>query len=322
VQELRAFREQFPRGQDDIKEVFAELEEVQNLDKAFETRGTDGRYSGHPQLINEWFNRDRDAATALFRTVPREWARLDPESYNDVMGKIVGATFTQQGIPQYLSRLAKVAEKAGNTDITEGIQELVSFVEGFTNTRRAEPSSDQRRLESERAELQRQRADHNKESAQRFNQSFQSESAKLQKDIVEAHPLLKQLPASIKPEKKTDIVNKVLTEIRNHLKDNKTFMRALVPAYNKADLAATQAIQKAAWSQPWLINQYVRKVLDAETPGIVTGRQPAAQVRRPAAAQTGRPAVQGKNYKEGGRWYRPDGSPFTTEEVLRGKHLQ
>lgn len=320
VQELREFREAFPRGRADVEETFKELGEIEQLDRAFDTRDAEGNYSGHPQLINDWFNRDRQAATALFRTLPREWARLDPQGYSDVMGKVVGATFRQQGIPQFVGRLQKAAEKAGQGELAEQLAELAGWIGGFTETRTSEPSPEDRRLQGERQALDRDKAEQRKESANRFHASFMSESAKLQQELVEKNPLLQRLPKTIPEQKRKDIVSKVMARVRDHLSKNSSFMRNLKPAYQRMDMKAVLDIQRHAWSQPWLVNSYIRKVLAEETPGIVA--KGSQQQRRPAPANTPPKGAPQKNYKEGNRWFRPDGTPFTTLEVLQNKHLQ
>jgi len=82
--------------------------------------------------------------------------------------------------------------------------------------------------------------------------------------------------------------------------------------------------QKNYWTG-WLLNLYVRRVLSEETPGLVSasqakpGAKPAAKPgAKPAAAAGGKKPYQGSDR----RWYRPDGTAFTVQEVLRGAHLQ
>ena len=319
VAEVRAFRENFPRGQADVDEVFKELEEINQLDTSFESRDAQGQFPGHAQLISQWFGQNRQAAVALFRTMPREWARLDPDSYNDVLGKIVGATLQGSGIIRDLSKTRAGLAKAGQTEAAETLGEIEQWLSSFS-AQRAEPSVEERRLAAERAELDRQKADTGKETAQRFHQQFIGESARLQKEIVEKSPLLARLPATIPPAKKAEIVGKIVASIREHLGKNAAFMRALKPAYNSMNLQQVLDIQKHSWSQPWLLNMHIRKVMEAETPGMVR-KAPVKAVAK--AAPTGKVAVAaGKARKVGGQWMRPDGSPFTTQEVLMGKHLE
>ena len=108
-----------------------------------------------------------------------------------------------------------------------------------------------------------------------------------------------------------------------------SFMRKLRPAYEGRNLQETMTLQKAAWAQPWLLNKMVREVLRVETPAMVESNREA--VRRRAGAPAARvPAKAGdtrdtrpsKPYRQGGQWYKPDGSRFSTAEIMLGKHQE
>src|SRR5205807_1464964 len=100
VAEARQMREHFPNGLMDVQQLLGDVKEVEELDNDLYTRDREGNYPGHAKILNNVFSDDREAAVSLFRNLPKEWARLDRESYNDVMGSIIGATFQQKEIPQ------------------------------------------------------------------------------------------------------------------------------------------------------------------------------------------------------------------------------
>ena len=132
---------------------------------------------------------------------------------------------------------------------------------------------------------------------------------------------------SISEDKKTDIIEKIRSEMEKFLGKSPSFMRKLRPAFDKKNLQETTSIQKAAWTQPWLLNKMVRTVLYKEVPQLVSSNREAA-ARRAGATRTvipaKKPGVKTQTpkgpHQVGGRWYKGDGTPFTTQEILAGKH--
>ena len=131
VAEARQMREQFPNGIADVEQLLGEAQEISRLDTDFVTRNANGDYAGHPRIIQGMFEQDRDAALSLFRAIPKEWARLDRDSYNEVMGQIVGATFAQRGLPEYLGEMVEAAKEAKQDGLARELGKLANWVNGY-----------------------------------------------------------------------------------------------------------------------------------------------------------------------------------------------
>jgi hypothetical protein len=327
VAEARQMREHFPNGLADVEALHGEVAELEKLDKDFYTRDADGNYSGHTQLLSNMFQDDRQAAVSLFKTLPKEWARLDPDSYNEVMSGIVGATLAHNGIPAFLDDL--LAGAADNPALEAGLKKLARWTQGYL-AEKPRPTAEQEQLQRERANFNREKSERSKEEGQRFNSSFVAESRKLQLETINGHPAMKKLAQAqgVSAEKRTRIANDIRLRMEKLLSQSPSFMRKLKPAYESRNLSETIKLQKAAWAQPWLLNKMIREVLRVETPALV--EQNRESVRRRAGAPAGKPPVRTSGnaaptgpIKIGGRWYRDGGkgAPFTTAEVLAGKHL-
>lgn len=327
VAEVRTLRETFPNGLQDVQVLQDDVKSLQELDRNFYAKDAEGSYSGHKQLLENMFNDDREATVALFKQMPKEWARQDPESYNEVMGKIVGATFTRRGIPEYLGELIGAAEEAKDAGLVQGLTKLLNWVKGYT-TEKPQPSADQLKLENDRKAFDKQKTESQKVEHQKFTQTFFSESKKLQLDAIAKHPTMMKLQKQqgITPQKRAEIAEKVRIKVADFLKNSPSFMRKLEPAFKAHNLTETQAIQKAAWSQQWLLNSMIRKVLQVETPALISNnraaqRRPAGTSQQKAAPTAGASKDKPtKPFKVGGQWYKPDGSRFSTAEIMRGDH--
>ena len=328
VAEARTMRERFPNGLADVQALEEDVHEVEEIDNAFDTRDVEGNYPGHRDVINRFFERDRDAAIALLKASPREWARLDPDSYNEVMGKIVGATFQQRQIPQYVARMAQNAKAAGQDSLAADLTELQQWMEGYS----AGPkplTEEQRSLARDREKFQRETTERSQADAQRFEQNFSAEASKIQTDLIKAHPAIKRLEsvASISEEKRNKIIQDIQEATVKLLKNSPSFMRKLRPAYQSRNLEESKNIIRAGWSQPWLLNRMVRTVLARETPQMVNQNRDAA-ARRASAARPATPVNTGVRrtsapkgpHQVGGIWYKGDGTKFTMAEILQGKH--
>jgi hypothetical protein len=328
VAEARQMREQFPNGIADVQQILEEQKEVEQLDEHFYTRDSEGNYPGHQQIVQNMFNDDRQAALALFKSLPKQWANLDRDSYNEVMGQIVGATLAQRRLPEYLSSLIGVAKKAEQGQIADGLQEVLDWMQGFL-AEKPRPTQEEERLTRERNQLNKQKFDLDRTESQRFHTSFVSNSRKLQQEIINNHPAMKKLAQvnTIKPEKRAQIVEAVRSRIEKFLGKSPSFMRQLRPAYDNRNLEEATKVQRAAWSQQWLLNRMVREVLRVETPAMVSNNREAARRRAGTPAPKTPAQTSGKQPPKGphqvnGRWYKGDGSPYSTVEVLAGKHLQ
>jgi hypothetical protein len=330
VAEARTMREHFPNGQADVQELLNDVKEIEELDNNFDKRDTEGNYPGHAAVINSFFERNREAAVSMFKQMPKEWHRLHPESYNEVMGKVVGATFAARQIPEFLTDLQAMAKEAEQPDLEKGISKLLNWVNGYL-AEKPRPTQEEERLANERKSFERTKSESNQVEQKRFHSSFVAEARKTQLGIINEHPAIKRVLANtaITKEKKDAIVEQVRSSIEKFLGRSPSFMRKLRPAYEKRDLNETVTLQKAAWAQPWLLNRMIRSVLTKEVPQMVSQNRDAAARRtgtqqpRVVPGKTGdraRATPKGPQ-KINGRWYRENGQPFSTSEVLAGKHL-
>ena len=200
------------------------------------------------------------------------------------------------------------------------------MIEGF-NAAKPTASVEEQRLARERQQFDKQKAENAKVDGQKFHNTFLAESRKLQTDIISKHPAVARLAQvkSISDQKRTEIINKIRQETEQFLGKSASFMRKLRPAYDSRNLSETVALQKAAWSQAWLLNQMVRRVLRVETPQMVQQNRDAVKRRtpQPAAKSTGDTKVTPKGPRHvNGQWYKEDGSRYSAQEILAGKHLQ
>jgi len=332
IAEAQQMRDEFPNGQADVQELRNEAKEIVELDNAFDTPGEEGDYPGHEQLIKNFVDRDKTAAIALFKRLPIEWAKVDKESYNDVMRQVVAATFQSRNIPDFINRTIADAKKADNLELEEFATTLFNWVDGFFKEK-PKPSEEEQRLARDRAQLAKDRQKDSRDSQQRFHATFRSESMKLQTDIIKSHKVIQKLMTikSVPQEKKDAIVNGIRSAMEKFLSKSPSFMNKLRPAYQKQNLQETTALQKNAWSQAWLLNRMVRMVLQKEVPQMVSSNREAVRRRAGAPVRSAAPAnkpgekrdaAPTRPYQKDGRWYKPDGRPFTSAEILAGKHEQ
>lgn len=325
IKEMQELREFFPRGTADVKEVLTQLDEVEALDSQFYTRDDSGNYPGHANFIRNLLDQDKDATLALLKRVPAEWAKADPEGYDQVIGQIIGKTFQNDRLPEHVDILMEIAKELKNPELVTRVQQLAGWMQKFMPQREKEPSAEERRLRAEREAFQREKDERGKEEFARFNEGFIAESMRFQKDLINAHPLIKRLPASIPQAKKARMVEEIRKRIVSYLDKIRPFKSAFNSAYFSRNRQGIMEAQKNYWT-PWLLNLYTRKVLAEETPGLViASRQGAGAVKpkpKPASGQR-EAAPNTKNFKDArGQWHKPDGSLFTTQEILRGLHLQ
>ncbi len=322
VAEARALREHFPGGVADVQQVMADLGEVEALDKDFYGRDGSGNYPGHERILENMFKDDRTAAASFLRNIPKQWARLDPEGYNEKMGAIVGATLQGANIPGFITKLVQAAQSAKQDALVESLTELLDWTKNFSGEKR-EPSEGDRKLQGEREAFQREKQSREQEDFSRFRSDFNTRSKQVTSDIVSAHSALKRLEKvqGITPEKRAEIAEEVRVKMANFLKNSRSFMSKLTPAWKQRNLEETMKLQRSAWSQPWLLNRMVREVMKKHTPALVG--QNRQQVKRPAQQQQ-RPNGQQQQitrrtqpFKEGKNWHHPDGRRMSVEETMR-----
>jgi hypothetical protein len=331
VAEARQMREHFPNGLADVQQLHADVAEVETLDKDFYTRDREGNFPGHTKIIDGMFADDREAAVSLFRSLPKEWARLDRESYNEVMGKVVGVTLDNS---RAVADLADALESKDPKRIEASATKFLNWADAFSREK-PRPSADEERLNRDRASFKQQTAERDREEGQKFHTSFVSESRKLQMQTIKGHPAVKRLLESktVTEQKKSDIVEQVRQSMEKLLGKSSSFMRKLQPLYKSRNMDEVLKLQKSAWGQQWLLNRMVRSVFAKEIPQLVTSNREA--VRRRAGAPASKTPVKSGEKKDApvgslpakqisGRWYRDGGrgAAFTTAEVLSGKHQQ
>lgn len=321
IPELRMMREQFPNGMQDVQELLTEVQSVEQLDHDFYTLDQDGKYPGHLTMINNLFSDNREAAISLFKTLPKEWARLDRESYNDVMGQIVGATLAPR--LEFVSDLIDAAKQAKQDGLAGGLTKLLNWMENFT-AGKPQPTPEEERLNRDRAQFERQRAEQGRTDESRFQQSMNAEVGKVQIEAIHKHPAIAQfLQNQAVPEaKKNEVVGKIHDKIRKFLLNSPSFKSKLKVAYQKRDINSMRDLHKAMWSQPWLLNRMVRDVMTQETPNLVSQNRATLQKRRQTSVQTARPGgerktEQAKPYQIGKTWYYGDGRKIPMGEILR-----
>jgi hypothetical protein len=324
VAEAKAMRERFPNGLQDVQALEEDVKEIEGIDNLTYMKDQDGNYAGHSELINNIFTSDRNAAVALFKTLPKEWARLDRDSYNDVMGKIVGATLVGTGSWEQLIELREhVAATDGLKGLVPGLDKVLNRLAPFVEERRPDPG--QEALNRDRQQLDRQRQADTQKTNEQFNRSFQTEGVKQQREIVSQHKVIQKLAAikTITPQKRAEIVDKVCLKMQQFLKNSPAFMRKVTAAYQSRDLDGALKIQRATWTQEWLLNRMVRDVLKVETPQLINANRTTVQTRtgqRPpvksATTDNGNKTPTGP-FKSNGQWFHKDGRRMTTVEAMR-----
>jgi hypothetical protein len=323
VAEAKAMRERFPNGLQDVQALEEDVKEIEDIDNLTYNRDQDGNYSGHSKLIDNIFTSDRNAAVALFKTLPKEWARLDRDSYNDVMGKIVGATLIGTGSWEQLSELREHAAATKELNgIVPTLDKILNRLSPFVEERRPDPGEE--KLNRERQQFDRQRADTQKIDQQQFDKTFGSENIKFQREVVGQHRLMQKLATvkSVTPQKRSEIAEKVRVKVEQFLTHSPAFMRKLKEAYGNRNMEEAQKVQRQFWGQEWLLNRMIRDVLKVETPQLINQNKTTVQnrtgVKTPVktASDNGdkRPTVP---YKVDGQWYHANGNRMTTVESMK-----
>jgi hypothetical protein len=323
VAEAKAMRERFPNGLQDVQALEDDVKEIEGIDNLTYNRDQEGNYSGHPELINNIFSSDKDAAISLFKTLPKEWARLDRDSYNDVMGKIVGATLTGTGSWE---QLIELREHAANTEGLKGIipqlDKILNRLAPFVEERRPDPQ--QEKFNQERQQWNRQRQQSQEQDNKQFNNNFVQESTKIQREIIGQHRLMQKLATvkSVTPQKRAEITEKIRVKVEQFLSHSPAFMRKITESYKARNMEESSKIQRQFWGQEWLLNRMIRDVLKVETPNLVNQNRTTVQnrtgVKPPVKATTdnGKGEPTGP-YQVNNQWYHKDGRRMTTVEAMK-----
>jgi len=323
VAEAKAMRERFPNGLQDVQALEDDVKEIEGIDNLTYNRDQDGNYSGHSKLIDNIFTSDRNAAVALFKTLPKEWARLDRDSYNDVMVKIVGATLTGTGSWE---QLVELRDHAANTKELNGIvpqlDKILNRLSPFVEERRPDPQ--QERFNQERQQWDRQRQETQKVDQQQFDRNFGQENVKLQREVVGQHRLMQKLATvkSITPQKRSEIADKVRVKVEQFLTHSPAFMRKITSAYQSRNMEEAVKIQKQFWGQEWLLNRMIRDVLKVETPNLINANRTTVQNRTGNKSPVKASADNGKGeptgpFQSNGQWFHKDGRRMTTTEAMK-----
>ncbi|HEX3156792.1 MAG TPA: hypothetical protein VHV32_19340 [Candidatus Angelobacter sp.] len=327
VAEARQLRDALPNGLQDLQQLQSDLKETEQLDSDFYTKDREGNYPGHARIAENMFRDDKEAAVSFFRGLPKQWAQLDRSSYNEVMGNIVGATIANS---REFEILDEAIQSGDAKAIAAAAHKILGWAGGYLKGK-PQPSEQEQQLQRERQNFTKEQQDRDKQDGQKFHSSFVAESKKLQSNIIKGHPAVKKLLENkvIPDAKKADIIEQVRKNVESLLGKSPSFMRKLQPAYQSRNLDEVVNLQKAAWSQQWLLNRMVRTVFSKEIPQLVQNnretvkrRAGAPPVSRPGNTGDKKDAPQGPK-QIGGRWYRDGGkgAPFSTAEVLAGKHL-
>lgn len=334
VAEANQMRDEFPNGMQDVRVLRQAEADLTGLDSLYDGRNPDGTYPGHTKMMENFAARDKNAAIAFFREMPKFWAKFDRESYSDVFRQVIGATLTSRGIPKFLGELHRVATEGKQTDLAEGLQEVINWASGYTSDK-PKPTADEERLANERKEFENTKLNSNKEAQKTFHTNFLAQSKAVQTGFIKGHAAVKRIMESrLSDDKKNSIVEQIRLLGERHLAKSPAFMSELKPAWGKRDMKATLDIQRRAWNNPFMLNRLVRAVLNKEIPSLVRNNRDALS-RRTGAQGSGTPDKTGGGNKGGrqdtankgprqinGRWYKGDGTPFSVLEVTAGKHLQ
>lgn len=324
VAEAKAMRERFPNGLQDVQALEEDVKEIEGIDNLTYNRDQDGNYSGHSELISNIYSSDRNAAISLFKTLPKEWARLDRESYNDVMGHIVGATLVGSGSWEGLVELREhAAATEGLKGIVPTLDKILGKLSPFVEERRPDPG--QESLNRERQQFDRQRQQTQQQDQQQFDKTFGSENVKLQREVVGQHRLMQKLATmkSITPQKRSEISEKVRVKVEQFLRNSPAFMRKLQAAYQSRNMEEAVKVQRQFWGQEWLLNRMIRDVLKVETPQLVNQNKTTVQnrtgVKAPvkASSQDNGTKTPTGPYQVNNQWFHKDGRRMTTVESMK-----
>jgi hypothetical protein len=320
IAEIDEYRARCVNGIQDLEAMERSLQEANQLDQAFFERDREGNYPRHGDFLRNLASEDREATIALLRRTPKDWAALDPESYSETFGSIMSSTFAKDGVADLAADLYDRAKQADDQDGMKLASKLWNYFQSFgkKQSRAADPETE--RLRGQLSARDQQDAERARQDGERFTTTLRSEASRNHRAIVNEHDLIKGLPQAISKEKRARIVDEVCGRIAEHLKKSYAFARDIRAAYQKQDTAEWHKVDRAGW-KPWIVNMYVRRVLNEETPGIIQGNRTANATKRAAGARadvgTRRPGNAPS--KPGAPRERTEPNDYTWEEIRDGK---
>lgn len=320
VQEARKIRDMLPNGAQDIEEILADRNSVDELDQRFYGRDANGKFPGHESILRGEFQDDPEATIAFLRdTALPTWAKLDHDSYNEAAVGIVDATFTGNGIPEFLAELQNEKDPA---NLLKGIKQLSGWVNSFHQAK-PQPTAGEEKLRQDREKFNRDTQERNQQDAKTFNREFGRNNVQTENSVIGEHPAIKKMLGTqgLSKEKKDEIISEIRKRGEAKLNASPQFMRKLTPLHSARKLDEAGRLIRTAWSQPWFLNGIVRAVMAEKVPQLAT-RQTATPQSKPVPTNGAGKTTPSGPRQIGGRWYKADGSPFTTAEILAGKHEQ
>ena len=327
VAEAQQVREYFPRGVEDVQQLISEVEEVGQQDSLFYSR--DPEQQG--QLVRNMYQSDPKATESLLENLPRVWAEISPASYQKTFQSIISSTFSENGLFSLASEVKTLRDSGKAQEAGAAFDELLKLLDGYA------PSNGNKRRDPERDKFDRERKEFEKKQAQDAENKkaeFKSDLATAEIDSVtrDIKALLgNRLPKTLSPEKTERIIKEIRQRTFTFIAKSRPFMNARQSAMDKGDIKAAVGISQTAWKR--ILPMMMRKVLAVDTPTIVTGTKTANDKKRQAASRTEpgssaaprdgtSPSRQAGPRKINGQFVDANGRPYSTEDVLRGKHLQ
>ena len=318
VAEMRELRQALPNGIADIKAMETEIAEVEELDRNTYAKSADGKFPGHAAVVENIHKENPEAFDSLIDAGLRHWSKVNPEAYSNTLSQIIGSTLQSERVFGHLQLLSDAAQASGDAKVIELVKPLKDFLDGFQPGQRRELSPEAKKIQQDRQALQTERQKDTEAKGAKFTDDVKRGFSSLRRKAIEDHRLIKALPASINPQKKERMLQDIVGRITEHLKNTPRFMGPMKRAFASMNLDEVLKLEKAAFSQQWLINQYVRKVLEEETPNLVTAKTAGSKTAQPAAPRTSTSKNGSKPaYKVGKNWFHGNGTPMTTSDVIK-----
>jgi hypothetical protein len=324
VAEARQFREMLPNGMEDLRELMSTVQEIEQLDGGLDDKGPDGAYIGHPKIIRDIWANSKEAAPALMETALREWPREDRESYNRIMGEVVGASLVASNVPFYMEQLGRAAEASKDPNLINLVADLAARLGGFMQDQGGrQPTAEEQRLRAQREQFNRERQDNDKRTLGEFNSTLGQQTRQMHSEIIGNHDLIKRLPSTMPAKDRADLITEIGRRLHTAMNANQAFVRKFNALHAARNGKGCLDLARNVASQPWMLNRFVRQVLMEKNASLVSSRNgaPAQRSTQPAPRVNGQPAKPTKPYQIGKQWYHADGRRMDAAEVLSGRHL-
>jgi hypothetical protein len=327
VAEAQQVREYFPRGLEDVQQLISEVEEVGQQDSLFYSR--DPEQQG--QLVRNMYQSDPRATESLLENLPRVWAEISPASYQKTFQSIISSTFSENGMFALANDIKTLRDSGKAQEAGAAFDELLKLLDGYApsnGSRRRDPEREKLDRDTKEFEAKRQKDEEGKK--QTFTQNLaKAEIESATGDIKAA--LGNRLPKTLPPAKAEKIISEIRTRTFRFIAKSRPFMNARQSAMDTGDIQKAVTISQTAWKR--VLPMMIRKVLSEETPTIVQGTRTANDKKRQAASRTEpgssaaprdgtSPSRTAGPRKVNGQFVDANGRPYSTEDVLRGKHLQ